>query len=572
MTDAKKTLPSSVDVGIITAISTEIAALLRVLEIDSDYSQQVNSPLVYWTHEYWSQRSNRNIRIAVSVLNGEAGNTEAALTTAHFLRDMAPRLMCFVGTSAGIEGKVRIGDVVLPHRIHDRTMKVFKDNEFHNRSQSYHLIDVLERMLKIYPISERNLHRRIREEIPDAIERAKLVAQTKGLDQTHFTVDASIHDGSMLSDNTLIRDPRFFQAVMDSVDEKCRGGEMEGAGFVRACQLERADFPWIVFRGISDFGDSRKDDSFQLLAASNACVALRLFLEQSLSLDLLPENPRARSSPTSFEFNLMSHIRNAFRAERWQEVCRIGAVISRPLWLAGHNALRLEVGHLVESAAAYVGDTELRARALIDDLGWTSVKTGSLDEGKKYIRDGMRLAQDSGDFYILSKGFRHLASVARQHGDFDGADDLLGQAREITESIQDTRDRDEIVASLAASQGKILFERMKYAEALEAFQKARDVFYQQGDSERAIKLYSWMGKCYERQGQTPQAMAHYSEGREKALETGRYDEFAENTHCLLPLVISEKGSEAGRELAKQARDFATANGLWNEARQWERDT
>ena len=75
--------------------------------------------------------------------------------------------------------------------------------------------------------------------------------------------------------------------VRENVHGKIEVGEMEAAGFVEACRP--GDVQWLVVRGISDFGDTLKNDAFHDLAARAAATVLVDFLTHGLELDL----PRA---------------------------------------------------------------------------------------------------------------------------------------------------------------------------------------------------------------------------------------------------------------------------------------
>lgn len=53
--------------------------------------------------------------------------------------------------------------------------------------------------------------------------------------------------------------------------------EMEAAGIATACN--RASTPYLVIRGISDFGDGEKNDGAHLLAATAAAIVAIDFAE-----------------------------------------------------------------------------------------------------------------------------------------------------------------------------------------------------------------------------------------------------------------------------------------------------
>ncbi|TKJ39957.1 hypothetical protein CEE37_09475 [candidate division LCP-89 bacterium B3_LCP] len=556
-----------IDVGIITIVPTEVEALFNTLAIVRNAYEPVSSPLQYWRTSYRSTSSGRALSIIVSILGGEAGNTEVAIATSYFLRDWYPKLVCLVGIAAGTPGKTRIADVVMPNKVHDRTIKVFENGVYRVRGRTYARNDTIDRMLKILPLTGDHFLPALNLAVKDDIAHAVEIARERYLPSSQFDGRPRIIDGSIASDNVLIRDPAYFNGILDSTDEKCRAGEMESAGFVLACQRERIDFPWLVVRGISDFGDSAKDDSFQLLAAKAACTALKLFIEKTLTIDALPLNPRALRSTSTLEFNLVRQLRDAFAAKRWKEVCRIGAVISRPLWLSGNTMLRYEIGELVENAAAFSNNTPLRAMALIDDLGWTAIKLGKEAQAEKHILDGIRLAKESADNYFVAKGYRHLASLYRQKSNITVAESYLANARDATSRITDQEQRGEMDSALLVSTAKLQMESLHYPEAINLLQQALDSFKKSNDLEREVKIYALLAHCSEKLGKPKEAEKFYLTGQTKAREAGRFDEFSQNTQGLILLL--PKGDLARcKSLAQEVYDFAITNGLWDAARIW----
>ena len=556
-----------VDVGIITIVPTEIEALFDAFSITRDQYESAGSPLQYWRTDYPSSSSGRVLSVTICILGAEAGNVEAAIATTQFLHDWYPRLMCLVGIAAGIGGKVRVGDVVMPNRVHDRCIKVYENGNLTVRGRTYGRNDTIDRMLKVSPVPIKGFLESLAQTAHEDIRRGRIVAKRKGLIPDGFDTKPRIMNGSIASDNLLIRDPTYFQGLLDTTDEKCRGAEMEAAGFVLACQREQIDFPWIVFRGISDFG-SHKDDAFQLLAAKSACAALRTFIQSSLSIDVLPANARARRASIFRDTSLIGQLRTAFAAGRWNEVCRIGSTISRTLWLSGHMELRYEIGTMVESSAAYSDRVSLRARTLIDDLGWGAFMLGKKELALKHINDGVRLGVECADNYVVAKGYRHLASVCRRTGDLRLAAKHLAKAKKVAVSISDEDERVEIENSLYLSEAELEIARKGYSKAISLLIGARDAFRRSGDIEREAKVYARMAYCQQELGDSGEAERLYLEGRALAREAGRFDVFANSTRSLLGIL--GKDQPRCNAIIQEVYEFAISNGLWDEARIWQK--
>lgn len=251
-------------------------------------------------------------------------------------------------------------------------------------------------------------------------------------------------------------------------------------------------------------------------------------------------------------------------------MCRIGEAISRTLWLSGHIALRYEIGTLIENAAAYSNNVILRARTLIDDLGWTAIKLGKRDLGWKHINDGIRLGVECSDHYVVAKGYRHLASLHRQKGESKKASSCLSEALKYASSIADDEERTEMRAALQVSEGKLKIACGQYGEAITSLNNALEGFRTSGDIEREVKVYAQLAHCNEKLGDIPEAERLYLLGRDMAHNAGRFDEFANNTRALVAMLTKDDPARC-LQLAREAYEFAMTHGLWDEASTWQEE-
>lgn len=398
-----------IDVGILTIVPKEVEALFRVFGIEPEHSEDCTRPLDYWEASL-ADRNGDDLRVVATFLSGSAGNTESALTTAYFLRDWYPRIMCLVGIAAGLEGKVRIGEVVLPDKVHDVCVTVKTEEGELPRDDTRDREELINRLLKLHPLLNDRLNSEVRALIGNELDRTESIARAMGLSHKEFSTELRVHDGSIVSGNRLLRDSGYLADVADTKDEKCRGGEMEAAGFVRACDVQHV--PWLIVRAISDFGDPRKDDSFQRLAAYAAATALRLLLTQTIDFARLPHAVPPSEHESSLGATIVEELFSAYQGKRWQQTVLIGKFLSRPFWLSGKYEMRAQIGRMVEDAAAKCGDSETRASALVDDMGWTAFVLGDTESAIKHINDGLRVAREIGGNYSKSTDLLYWLSTA----------------------------------------------------------------------------------------------------------------------------------------------------------------
>ena len=80
----------------------------------------------------------------------------------------------------------------------------------------------------------------------------------------------AVHYGAVLSGEKLIDSRSFKQALLNQYPTAV-GGEMEGAGLWASA--DRTNTEWLLAKGVCDWADGEKDDSYQELAAA-ASVSL----------------------------------------------------------------------------------------------------------------------------------------------------------------------------------------------------------------------------------------------------------------------------------------------------------
>ena len=80
----------------------------------------------------------------------------------------------------------------------------------------------------------------------------------------------NVHYGAMLSGEKLVDDKSFKQGLLEQYPTAI-GGEMEGAGLWASADRNRME--WLVVKGVSDWADGEKNDTYQELAAA-ASVSL----------------------------------------------------------------------------------------------------------------------------------------------------------------------------------------------------------------------------------------------------------------------------------------------------------
>ncbi len=83
--------------------------------------------------------------------------------------------------------------------------------------------------------------------------------------------------GLMMSGEKLINDTAFRDSLLKAEPEAI-GGDMESGGLYITARKFKVD--WIVVKAISDWGDGKKEDTYQQLAAKNSALFIRHVIHQ----------------------------------------------------------------------------------------------------------------------------------------------------------------------------------------------------------------------------------------------------------------------------------------------------
>lgn len=265
------------DVLVLTALDIELAAAKQAFGIGEDMTPTTTSTGLHVWKAPVSRRDGKVAGCVVACFAG-AGNVDAASITSTLLTELKPGNVVMMGIAAGIRGKCKLGEVVLAERV-----------------VAYEGAAVLVGG-KVEPRPEMSrLSMRVRQDTSSYL--SNIDAVERRLTQSYLSLEivfpAHVEAGpvaegvkpklaTMASGEWLIRDPDKFMALRE-LHGKVEVAEMEAAGVFAACGNHNK--PVLVVRGISDFGDSQKDNRFHLLAAKAAAAVTADYIANGLTLD-----------------------------------------------------------------------------------------------------------------------------------------------------------------------------------------------------------------------------------------------------------------------------------------------
>lgn len=270
------------DVAILTVIPAELHAALAAFGIPETSRRKDRSGTVYYYGQVASQLGGRPFSVVVGCI-GMAGNPSAAAAAAEFIQIHQPRAFFLLGIAAGIRGKVKIGEVVFSDRIvaYEPAALVREGAQSwaEPRPEMDRLPHAMNQDLMAYRADPARLAERV-QRLGLQVPRPPPGQEAEF--QRHVAGAAALRIATIASGEKLLRDPAKLHAVRAQLHGKVEAGEMESAGVVAACS--RRGIPWLVARGISDFGDQLKSDTFHGYAAGMAAVMLADFIEHGLEL------------------------------------------------------------------------------------------------------------------------------------------------------------------------------------------------------------------------------------------------------------------------------------------------
>ncbi|MDW9206890.1 hypothetical protein SE955_21675 [Escherichia coli] len=175
------------------------------------------------------------------------------------------------GDCGGVERKMVLGEVIISERvIYYESAAALEGGKFAPRPEILCLHMPTKQNLNTY-LATTSLSARLGER-----------AQAIGLEMPENSQAGDVAAGIIVSSATiasgelLIRDPALLERFRSLHDKACVA-EMEAYGVFDAC--EKQGVPALIVRGISDFGDSTKDDAFHSIASVAAAIITADYLQ-----------------------------------------------------------------------------------------------------------------------------------------------------------------------------------------------------------------------------------------------------------------------------------------------------
>lgn len=210
-------------------------------------------------------RSDGPVSCAIASL-GSAGNVNAGNITTQLLSELKPKKVLMMGIAGGLRGKMTLGETIVSERVvYYESAAALADGALAARPEMQRPGMPTLQDLSTY-FSSTSLSNRL-----------QIRAETLGVSLPKESPAGDVapkfkaSTATIVSGEKLIRDSEFFSRLKQIHDKACVA-EMEAYGVVDAC--EKQNVPVLVVRGISDFGDDKKDDLFHRVASDAAAIVV----------------------------------------------------------------------------------------------------------------------------------------------------------------------------------------------------------------------------------------------------------------------------------------------------------
>jgi len=205
------------------------------------------------------------VTVSVTMI-GKAGNVDCAVSCGKIFTNMRVGLAVLAGICAGVKEKVSIGDVICPEGIIDYEGGRLTPDGIEKRPDPNPLERNIEREIAYFRPNVKIWRRDIKTNV-------KKLAKYEDIPKLR-ELTPQYHRDIILSGEKLLADGKLPKMRKD-YDERVRGAEMEGSGFAKACK-ER-DLNWLVFRGVSDYGDPDKPETEIWQTTAATCAMTTVF-------------------------------------------------------------------------------------------------------------------------------------------------------------------------------------------------------------------------------------------------------------------------------------------------------
>jgi nucleoside phosphorylase len=269
-----------VDILIICPLAKELNPSLVAfgLDPDMDEHENIDGHKIFFFNETKKGRV-KTARVAISVVTKQR-NTNCALLTERLISLFDPQVVFLCGIGGGVKEKVTLGDVVVSSSVLDLAGGRAEPGHVRPRPIPFASPSPIDRQVDYFEIVTDEWHDKIFQLTEQLRVRKGLLLPS--IDEMNAAT-LEVTRGTVVAGEQLIADGRLPE-LRAAKDDNIRSCDMEGSGFAQSCRDQGVQ--WLLFRGISDYGDPNKTECerWHPVAALAAAKAARTFIQTQLRL------------------------------------------------------------------------------------------------------------------------------------------------------------------------------------------------------------------------------------------------------------------------------------------------
>lgn len=264
------------DVLILTALPVELAAAKQAFGVAEDIQHTTTDTGLHFWKAPVVRFNGETVHCVIACFGGP-GNVDASSITSTLLSELKPSNVIMLGIGAGMRDKCALGEVILAERIVAYEGAAFiEGGKVEARPESIRLNLRSRQDISSYLANEASLENRL-----SIIYKDLDITFPEQVGTNPVAKDLLPKTATVGSGEKLMRDPEKFKSLRE-LNGKTEVVDMEGAGVFAACANHEKSV--MMFRGISDFGDSTKDNLFHKLASKAAAAVTVDYIANGLTL------------------------------------------------------------------------------------------------------------------------------------------------------------------------------------------------------------------------------------------------------------------------------------------------
>lgn len=114
--------------------------------------------------------------------------------------------------------------------------------------------------------------------------------------------------------------------------------------------------------------------------------------------------------------NIVAAVKLADKIQVWQSLIEFQKYLANFLRIRGYWQEQTEITELTVKACQQIGEKQILARCLVDDLGWLFLRFENLEKAEEYIKEGLKVFHELNDRQGVAQATRHLGKSALLKG------------------------------------------------------------------------------------------------------------------------------------------------------------